>query len=45
MDSELTMAQEARMPKPKIAVLIRQPLRQRILSDDDLAKLEEVADV
>ncbi len=33
------------MPKPKVAVLIREPLRQRILSDDDLAKLEEVAEV
>ncbi len=33
------------MAKPKVAVLIRQPLRERILSDDDLAKLKEVADV
>ena len=33
------------MAKPKIAVLIREPLRRRILSDYDLAKLEEVAQV
>ena len=33
------------MSKPKVAVLIREPLRERILSDDDLAKLEEVAEV
>ena len=33
------------MAKPRVAVLIREPLRRRILSDDDLAKLEEVAQV
>ena len=33
------------MPKPKVAILIREPLRRRILSNDDLAKLEEVAHV
>ena len=33
------------MAKPKVAVLLREPLRRRILSDDDLAKLEEVAEV
>ena len=33
------------MTRPKIAVLIREPLRERILSDEDLAKLEEVAEV
>ena len=33
------------MAKPKVAVLIREPLRERILSDDDLAKLAEVAEV
>ena len=33
------------MAKQKVAILIREPLRRRILSDDDLAKLEEVAEV
>ena len=33
------------MAKPKVAILIREPLRRRILSEDDLAKLEEVAQV
>ena len=33
------------MARPKIAVLIREPLRERILSDEDLAKLGEVAEV
>ncbi len=33
------------MAKPKVAILVREPLRRRILSDDDLAKLEEVARV
>jgi len=33
------------MTRPKIAVLIREPLREKILSDEDLAKLEAVAEV
>ena len=33
------------MAKPKVGILVRESLRKRILSDADLAKLKDIADV